>query len=220
MCYHVVVLLWIKNTNKKLSFGFSQIQIKITEIREQFQAVYGQHPLWNTAVKKGVVWFRTGWDSIEDDECEGRSCSTCSAYSVQKVKQTVEMNDKVTTRKIAECTGINWETFRLILHEELVNKKNLSGCGTKSLFTWPKTNASGTAWVLVSCGYWKWNFESRCDWWWKLYLWSLEQVPVSGVNPAQRRCTCSNWRWRLSSLHSSTAVDWLWWNECQLLDRL
>ncbi len=42
---------------------------------------------------------------------------------VQEVKQTVEMNRKVTTREITECTNINRETVRLILHEKLGMRK-------------------------------------------------------------------------------------------------
>ncbi len=60
---------------------------------------------------------------MEDKECEGQLCSMHSADNVQKMKRIVEMNHKVTTREIAACTSINWETVCLILHEELEMRK-------------------------------------------------------------------------------------------------
>ncbi len=93
------------------------------EIREQLQAVYGERPLRNTAVKKWAGRFQVGWNLIKDEECEGQPCSTYSADNAQKVKLIVEMNCKVTIRETAEHISINRETVRLILYKELGMRK-------------------------------------------------------------------------------------------------
>ncbi len=84
--------------------------------------------------KKWTACFCFRWDSTEDEECEGRLCSISRADNVQKVKQIVEMNHKVTMRENAEHAGINQETVRLIWFQGKLQKAFLEWTFSKCTF--------------------------------------------------------------------------------------
>ncbi len=106
----------MKNVNKVSSLISSQKQVRITKI---IASGVWRPSFTKYSRKKWIGQFCASQDAIKDAESEGQPCSASSVDNVQKVKQTVKMNYKVTTTEITECTSINWKTIRLMLHEEL-----------------------------------------------------------------------------------------------------
>ena len=85
--------------------------------------VYGDNAMKKTAVDKWVKRFSDGRESITDEERSGLSETSRTEENIEKVRQTVRGNRRLTVRGIVEQTNIDRETVRKILTEDFDMRK-------------------------------------------------------------------------------------------------
>jgi len=85
--------------------------------------VYGDNAMKKTAVYKWVKRFSEGRESITEEERSGRPATSRTEENIEKVRQIVRENRRLTVRSIAEQVNINRETVRNTLTEDLDMRK-------------------------------------------------------------------------------------------------
>jgi len=110
------------------------------EIHEMMNTVYGECLVKRSSFFKWVGRFRSGRDTTEDDERAGRPTTARSAVSVKKIEELINSDRRLTIRDVAEVTGINRETVRLILTQDLGMSKLCAKIVPKNLSDDQKQN--------------------------------------------------------------------------------
>ena len=111
-----------------------------SEILKMMNPVYGDRLVKRSLFFKWVARFREGRTSTEDDERSGHPSTVRNDISVQKIEQAVNSNRHLTVRDVAEVTGINRETIRLTLTQELGISKRCAKIVPKKLSGEQKEN--------------------------------------------------------------------------------
>jgi len=81
--------------------------------------VYGDNAIKKTAVYKWVKRFSDRRESVTGEERSGRPATSRTEENIEKVRQIVSENRRLTVRSIAEQVNIDRETVRKILTENL-----------------------------------------------------------------------------------------------------
>ena len=72
--------------------------------------VYGDNAMKKTAVSKWVKRFSERRESVSDEERSGRPATSRTEENIQKFRQIVRENRRLTVRSIAEEVNIDGET--------------------------------------------------------------------------------------------------------------
>jgi len=81
--------------------------------------VYGDNATKKTAVYNWVKRFSGGRESVTDEERSGWPATSRTEENIEKVRQIVHENRRLTVRSAAEQVNIDRETVRKILTEDL-----------------------------------------------------------------------------------------------------
>lgn len=90
---------------------------------ELMQKVYGDDCLSRPRVFEWHKRFLVGREDLEDDKHTGRPKITRTPQMIAQVREFIKEDRCATVRVIEECLGINRETIRLILKEDLGKTK-------------------------------------------------------------------------------------------------
>lgn len=85
--------------------------------------VYGSECLSRTRVFEWFKRFKNGREDVEDDERSGRPSTSKTDENVEKIRILIRSDRRLTIRAIAETVGIDKESVRQILHENLNMQK-------------------------------------------------------------------------------------------------
>ncbi|XP_015922448.1 protein GVQW3-like [Parasteatoda tepidariorum] len=80
---------------------------------------FGNDSLKKTVVYQWHEWFKSGRESIEDDERSGRPSTSKTDENIDKVKEILFNNSKLTIREIAEGLNIAYISVQDILVNDL-----------------------------------------------------------------------------------------------------
>jgi len=85
--------------------------------------VYGDNAMKKTAVYKWVKRFSERRESVTDEERSGRLAKSRTEENIEKIRQNMRENRRLTVRSIADQVNIDRETVRKILTEDLDMRK-------------------------------------------------------------------------------------------------
>lgn len=97
--------------------------VSSAEIMKQLTDVYKDDCLKKTAVYEWAKRFREGRESVEDDPREGAPSTSRTAQNVDRLRVCVLGDRRVSLRMLEDELGINKETIRQMLHEDLGMRK-------------------------------------------------------------------------------------------------
>ena len=87
------------------------------------QEAYGEDAMSKTRVYEWHKRFKNGREEVEDDRKSGRPSTSKTDENIDRVRQLVRSDRRLTVRMIAEELGMNRETVRTILVQELGMRK-------------------------------------------------------------------------------------------------
>ncbi|XP_060518460.1 protein GVQW3-like [Cylas formicarius] len=90
---------------------------------KQLTDVYKDDCLKKTTVYEWAKRFREGRESVEDDSREGAPSTSRTAQNVDRLRVRVLGDRRVSLRMLGDELGINKETIRQMLHEDLGMRK-------------------------------------------------------------------------------------------------
>lgn len=96
---------------------------KPTECLEMLQNVYGDDCMSRARVFEWHKRFKSGREDVEDDPKSGRPSTSKTADNIDHVNRMVRGDRRLTVRMIAYELGMNRETVRTILTEDLGMRK-------------------------------------------------------------------------------------------------
>ena len=87
------------------------------------QEAYGEDAMSKTRVYEWHKRFKNGREEVEDDRKSGRPSTSKTDENIDRVRQLVRSDRRLTVRMIAEELSMNRETVRTILVQELGMRK-------------------------------------------------------------------------------------------------
>ena len=94
-----------------------------TETLKMLRDVYGDSSISRTRVFKWHKPFMEGREDVEDDPKSGRPCTSTTDTNIEKVRQMVRSDRRLTIRVIANEVGMDKETVRTTLVDTLGMRK-------------------------------------------------------------------------------------------------
>ena len=94
-----------------------------TETLKMLRDVYGDSSMSRTRVFEWHKRFVEGREDVEDDPKSGRPCTSTTDTNIEKVRQLVRSDRRLTIRVIANEVGMDKETVRTILVDTLGMRK-------------------------------------------------------------------------------------------------
>ena len=94
-----------------------------TETLAMVRSVYGDQTLSRARVFMWHKRFRDGREDVDDDERPGRPSSSRNEENVRKVRDLVRSDRRLSIKMMADQLGLNRETVRLVLIEDLGMRK-------------------------------------------------------------------------------------------------
>ena len=94
-----------------------------TETLKMLRDVYGDSSMSRTRVFEWHKRFVEGREDVEDDPKLGRPCTSTTDTNIEKVRQLVRSDRRLTIRVIANELGMDKETVRTILVDTLGMRK-------------------------------------------------------------------------------------------------
>lgn len=94
-----------------------------TETFEMLKAAYGDQTLSRARVFEWHKRFSSGREDVDDDPRPGRPSTSRNSDNVEKVKELVQSDRRLTIRMIADQLTLDKETVRLILVNDLGMRK-------------------------------------------------------------------------------------------------
>ena len=104
-----------------------------TETFLAMRAVYGEQTLSRANVFRWHGWFAEGRESVDDVARPGRPCSARTSATVAKVREVVNEDRRLGVRDISERVGVDRETVRRILNDDLGLTKRCAKLVPKNL---------------------------------------------------------------------------------------
>lgn len=94
------------------------------EICNELKATLGESAMKPATIYKWVKRYQEGRESVEDDPREGRPSTSRNAENVKRIDQFLAADRRrVSTRQVAEALGMNRETVRIIITDDLKMRK-------------------------------------------------------------------------------------------------
>ena len=94
-----------------------------TEALKLHQKVYGDDTVLRTRLFEGHRRFKEGREEVEDDHRSGRPSTSRTDENVERVRQKVRSDRRLTVRMIADELGVNSEKVWRIITEDLRMRK-------------------------------------------------------------------------------------------------
>ena len=94
-----------------------------TETLKLLQEVYGDDTMSRTRLFEWHRRFKEGREQMEDDHTSGRPSTSRTDENVERVRQKVRSDRRLTGRMIADDLGINSERVWRIITENLGTRK-------------------------------------------------------------------------------------------------
>ena len=94
-----------------------------TETLKMLRDIYRDYSMSRTRVFEWHKRFVEGREDVEDDPKSGRPCTSTTDTNIEKVRQLVRNDRRLTIRVIANEVGMDKETVRTILVETLDMRK-------------------------------------------------------------------------------------------------
>ena len=95
-----------------------------TEAPKLLQEVYGDDTMSRTRFFEWHRRFKEGREEVEDDQRSGRPSTSRADKNVERVRQKVRSDRRLTVRMIADELGMNSERAWTIITEDLGIRKN------------------------------------------------------------------------------------------------
>ena len=89
-----------------------------TETREILAQMYGREAVSRKCVYEWFKRFREGKETTEDEPCSGRPSTSRTPEMIEKVRQMLAQDRRLTLRLIAEELGINKDTAHNVVHDD------------------------------------------------------------------------------------------------------
>lgn len=96
---------------------------KPAEILRKLKVVYKDDCLSQARVYEWAKRYKEGRESVEDDPRPGAPSVARTDHNIARVRECLQADRRVTIRMLADQVGINKETIRQILHENLGMRK-------------------------------------------------------------------------------------------------
>ena len=109
-----------QRANIKFCFKLAKTAAENVELMRQ---VYGDNCLSRAQIFRWYARFNSGVETIEDEARPGHPFSVRNEGLVAKVRKRIQENRCVTVRLMADEFGVNRETIRQILVEDLGKRK-------------------------------------------------------------------------------------------------
>lgn len=93
------------------------------DIYRKLLAVFGSDCLTQSRVCEWTRRFKAGRESVEADEREGAPKTVRTDVNIERLRVLVQADRRLTIRMLSEELGINKETVRQMLHENLSVRK-------------------------------------------------------------------------------------------------
>ena len=90
-----------------------------TEALKLFQEVYGDDTMSRTRLFEWHRRFKEGKEEVKDDHRSGRPFTSRTGENVERVRQKVRSNRRLTVRMIVDELGMNSERIWRIITEDL-----------------------------------------------------------------------------------------------------
>ena len=119
----VTVAAWSRERTLNSVLNLGKLQLRLELMRQ----VYGDNCLSRAQIFRWYARFRSGVEKIEDEARPGRPYSVRNEELTAKVRKRIQVERCVTVRIVADEFGVNRETIRQILVEDLVKRKVVSG---------------------------------------------------------------------------------------------
>jgi hypothetical protein len=91
---------------------FIKFRVKLansaTETFEMIRLAFGEHSLSRTAVFEWHLRFKTGLESVEDDEISGRPSTSKTTVDIEKVQELFHEDRRRKIRKFADTVEISY----------------------------------------------------------------------------------------------------------------
>ena len=94
-----------------------------TESLKLFIEVYGEDVMTRTQIFEWHKRFKNGREEVEDDPKSGRPSTSKTDDNIARVKQLVRNDRRLTVRMIGEELGLNRQSVRKILRNDLGVRK-------------------------------------------------------------------------------------------------
>lgn len=118
---------------------------------EKLQIVYGEECMSQSQVYEWFKRFKDGRDCVESDKRSGRPSTSKNVENIEKVRQIVRNNRRLTIREIAEDLDISVGSVQSIISDDL-NMKRVSAKFVPKLLTPEQKHARvAAATDLVEC---------------------------------------------------------------------
>jgi len=111
----------------------------VTETHEMLVQVYGTEAVRRKYVYDWFKRFREGKETTEDEPRSGRPSTSRTPDMIERVRQMLAQDRRVTLRLMAEELGISKDTVHTIVREDLGKQSNGGNGGN------PRTCDSGSA---------------------------------------------------------------------------
>lgn len=85
--------------------------IKCSNVLEMLNIAFGESTISKTRVYEWYKRFQEGREDVEDDERPGRPSTSISDENVEKVKEIIMNDRRITIREVAEDVGISIGSF-------------------------------------------------------------------------------------------------------------
>lgn len=109
-----------QRTNIKFCFKLGKTAAETVEMMRQ---VYGDNCLSRAQIFRWYARFKSGVETIEDEARPGRPFSVRNEGLIAKVRERIQEERCATVRMMADEFGVNGETIRQILVEDLGKRK-------------------------------------------------------------------------------------------------
>lgn len=89
------------------------------DIFREMQETYGADAPSKTMISKWVQRFEEGWDAVQDLPRSGRPATTVNKANIERVRQALDIDRRVSVRELADTVGISATAVHAILTAEL-----------------------------------------------------------------------------------------------------
>jgi len=90
-----------------------------SEMPSALQKVYGDTALKKSAVYDWFSQFKNGQEKLDDDQRSGRPSTSITAEMIEKVRQLIQCDRRMTAMELEQDVGISHRSIHAILSDDL-----------------------------------------------------------------------------------------------------
>ena len=147
------------------------------------QEVYGDETMSRSHVFEWHKWFKEGREDVKGDSRSGRPSTSRTADNVERVKQMVHGDRRLTVRMIADELEINCDSVWKTITEDLGMRKICAKMVPKLLDDDQKERRVEVCQDILEHPNWVTLAAESHHWWWvlDLWVWLGDQAPEPSV---------------------------------------